>query len=47
MDSSTSGTKGRGGWSRRTWVAIAIGIVVVVAVFLIAMNAGGGSGGIY
>ena len=47
MDNSTSGTKGRGGWSRRTWLAIAIGIVVVVAVILIAMNAGGGSGGIY
>jgi|GEM_PF-1353777 hypothetical protein len=47
MDSSTSGTKRRGGWSRRTWLAIAIGIVVVVAVILIAMNAGGGSGGIY
>lgn len=47
MDSSMSGTKRRSGWSRRTWLAIAIGIVVVVAVILIAMNAGGGSGGIY
>ena len=47
MDSSRSGTERRGGWSRRTWLAIAIGIVVVVAVILIAMNAGGGSGGIY
>ena len=47
MDSSTSGMKRRGGWSRKAWLAIAIGIVVVVAVILIAMNAGGGSGGIY
>jgi hypothetical protein len=46
MDSS-SGMKRRGGWSRRTWLAIALGIVVVVAVVLIAMNSGGGSGGIY
>ena len=47
MDSSTSGTKRRGGWSRRTWLASAIGVVVIVAVILIAMNSGGGSGGIY
>ena len=47
MDSSTSGTKWRGGRSRRTWLAIATGIVVVVAVILIAANSGGGSGGIY
>jgi hypothetical protein len=47
MDSSTSGTKRRGGWSRRTWLAIAIGVVVIVAVILIAMNSGAGSGGIY
>ena len=46
MDSSTSGTKRRGGWSRTTWLAIAIGIVAVVAVILIAANSGG-SGGIY
>ena len=47
MDSSTSGTKRRGGWSRRMWLEIAIGIVVVVAVVPIAANSGGGSGGIY
>ena len=46
MDSS-SGTKGRGGWTWKAWLGIALGIAVLVAVILIAANAGGGSTGIY
>jgi hypothetical protein len=46
MDSS-SGMKRRGGWTWKGWLGIALGVVVLVAVLLLAANAGGGSGGIY
>jgi hypothetical protein len=46
MDSS-SGMKRRGGWTWKAWLGIALGVAVLVAVILIAANAGGGSGGIY
>jgi hypothetical protein len=46
MDSS-SGMKRRGGRTWKMWLGIALGVAVLVAVILIAANAGGGSGGIY
>ncbi len=39
MDSS-SGMKRRGGWTWKTWLGIALGVAVLVAVILIAANAG-------
>ncbi len=47
MDNS-SGMQRRSGWSRKAWVGIAVALAVVAGlVVLIAMSAGGGSGGIY
>jgi len=46
MDESRGVRRGGRG-TRKTWLAIAIGVAVLLAVILIAANAGGGSGGIY
>jgi hypothetical protein len=44
MDQS-SGMQRRGGWTRKVWVAIVVGLAVVAGlVVLVAANAGDGSG---